>query len=336
MLAAMWGLIWDAVLHSHDPSLASHENLFSLNNPGHFLIIAGLVLSDAGIGGAVWSVARSQRVQPSAIPPGPLGAPEGHTGSAGAFLKKAALAAATTLLLATSGATALALARSAGGQDPTSQHAHDADLEKSASEDAHHRIEEIHAQHHPESDISAATPEQREAARRLLEETIAATHKYRDIDAAIADGYRPPRISSAQMRSAHYSNPAYFRDGKILDPENPEQLVYLQLGNSKPVLAGAVFVVPPGVEPPQPGGPLTIWHDHADTCLNLTTGERRSVDADGNCPEGFRGGLNTGRTPPKMMHVWFTHDLALAYSTSFSPEVFRDLVTLREAGALGG
>lgn len=47
------GLLWDALMHSNDPTLAMHENVFTLSNPSHLMIMLGLV---AGAAGAVWSL----------------------------------------------------------------------------------------------------------------------------------------------------------------------------------------------------------------------------------------------------------------------------------------
>ncbi len=55
------------------------------------------------------------------------------------------------------------------------------------------------------------------------------------------------------------ANPALLQDGLVLDPAQPEVLVY----HEGKTLLGAVFVMPPGARGPAIG-PLTPWHSH--TC----------------------------------------------------------------------
>jgi hypothetical protein len=47
-IAQILGLAWDARLHRLHPDLGSHEGIFTLANPGHALIAAGMALAVAG------------------------------------------------------------------------------------------------------------------------------------------------------------------------------------------------------------------------------------------------------------------------------------------------
>jgi hypothetical protein len=67
------------------------------------------------------------------------------------------------------------------------------------------------------------TPAQRAAADLLLNTTKQAVSRYADLKAALADGYVP--VTPPQLTIVHYVQPAYIRDGRILDPEHVESLV---------------------------------------------------------------------------------------------------------------
>ncbi|MGH2538298.1 MAG: hypothetical protein ACRDHL_12955, partial [Candidatus Promineifilaceae bacterium] len=58
-ICSLLGLAWDAWLHRQDPGLAAHEGLFSLSNPGHVLLMAGLAL--VVLGGLLFLLGRLAR-----------------------------------------------------------------------------------------------------------------------------------------------------------------------------------------------------------------------------------------------------------------------------------
>ncbi|HEV2034320.1 MAG TPA: hypothetical protein VGU71_08995 [Candidatus Dormibacteraeota bacterium] len=53
--ALLLGLALDAYLHAQDPTLAHREGIFTLSNPGHFLLGAGIALVVVGLIGAAYS-----------------------------------------------------------------------------------------------------------------------------------------------------------------------------------------------------------------------------------------------------------------------------------------
>ena len=63
-----------------------------------------------------------------------------------------------------------------------------------------------------------------------------------------------------------------------------------------------------GSHGPAVGGPITRWHDH-ETCRDPATGAKLGLPAGGTCPDG-----QVYRRSGEMMHVWFTDDLATAFS----------------------
>ncbi len=165
--------------------------------------------------------------------------------------------------------------------------------------------------------VGSATAQQRAAATQLLLQTEAATAKYRDPAAAKAAGYdlsaslarherKAPRTadlmkridagtgsSAGKMVMLHVGNKARHRDGKLLDPNAPETLMYAYQGNGKWTLIGVMYIANESYPqaPPDPGGPITRWHYHDKS--------------------GARG---------LMMHIFFVpgNDLAHAYATEMS------------------
>lgn len=141
------------------------------------------------------------------------------------------------------------------------------------------------------------------AADELHRRVSAAIAKYADPAVAAADGYQ---VAGMHGLDFHADNPAYGEDGRILDPERPETLVYAVDSDGPPVLLGALFMMPDRSERgPAVGGPLTIWHAHERVCVGLVplglAGIRSPLGA---CP------LGSVEIPitPEMIHVWTVPD----------------------------
>lgn len=149
------------------------------------------------------------------------------------------------------------------------------------------------AEHHP-------TTAQREAADRLAAATREATRRYATLEAALAAGFALPKPGTGT--DVHMDNQAFRSDGRILDPERPETLVYAIEGG-RATLLGVVFVMEQaGVAAPEPGGPITRWHAH-NICLTALPPGFGIVTPFGNCPA-----LSLNVTTPEMMHVWVVED----------------------------
>jgi hypothetical protein len=56
------GLGWDAYMHATDSSLAAREGIFTLENPSHALIIAGLGITTAALLGVAFLWAQERRI----------------------------------------------------------------------------------------------------------------------------------------------------------------------------------------------------------------------------------------------------------------------------------
>jgi hypothetical protein len=141
-----------------------------------------------------------------------------------------------------------------------------------------------------------ATSEQRDAAARLLADTRASIARYRDPASAIAAGYKSGPASSAEPLR-HFENPANAKI--ILDPNHPQALVYAQTKHGLQLI-GAMYQMPrAGQWGPDPGGPLTQWHQHEGICFSPFGFEFSLETPFWTCPIG-----STGVTTPPMLHVW--------------------------------
>ncbi len=144
-----------------------------------------------------------------------------------------------------------------------------------------------------------ATAVERAATDELVATAQMALARYADPAVAAADGYRVDGLHGIDF---HAANPAYENDGRILDPAHPETLVYAVAPDGRPVLMGAMFLMPKIGEPgPTVGGPLTVWHAHEHVCISLTPpGLAGLLSPLGTCPIGTFDLPLTAQ----MIHIW--------------------------------
>jgi hypothetical protein len=142
-----------------------------------------------------------------------------------------------------------------------------------------------------------ATPDQVAAAQELYATTKAAILPYQDWHRAWAAGYRPG--GPTDMPSTHWMNQAYVNAGYVMDPHRPQGLVYANTKHG-PVLLGAMFQMQHlGQFGPDPGGPLTAWHQHENICFTPFGFEFSFMTPFGTCPIGA---IDISVSP--MLHVW--------------------------------
>jgi hypothetical protein len=163
--------------------------------------------------------------------------------------------------------------------------------------------------------VTAGTPQQQSAARSLLVATEQATAPYGNLATAKAAGFdlqaslaqaekKHPQLATTIARSdagamprsgmlpmLHVGNTANRGDGKVLDPNAPETLMYEYLGHGDWKLIGVMYVANESFPdaPPDPGGEIMRWHYHNKS-----------------------GGQSL------MMHLFFVDDLAHAYAAEMS------------------
>jgi len=163
----------------------------------------------------------------------------------------------------------------------------------------HETDHEAHDDHAHDADCSApVTVDQLGAADDLIRETLAASAKYEQFDAAIADGYVP--ITPANAPLVHYGNIAYMVDGQLLDPNRIESLMYAYDKNRTPYFVGTMYLNDDAsIAPPSPAGCLLQWHDHTNLCIAPGQGMTAVVQPDGSCPAGSSNEVTT-----QMVHLW--------------------------------
>ena len=150
----------------------------------------------------------------------------------------------------------------------------------------------------PVGEDRAATTRERDAADDLYNATVASVARYQDPSVAAADGYN---VAGIYGRDFHAANEAFKSDGRILDPEHPENLIYADTDQG-PVLIGVMFEMEGiGKAGPAVGGPLVVWHAHDNVCFALTPLAIAGLTSPfGVCPLGSL----TIPITNEMLHLW--------------------------------
>ena len=166
------------------------------------------------------------------------------------------------------------------------------------------------------------TPEQREAAERLVEQSIEAARRngWFRFEQALEDGYEPMVDDRA-----HYAHREYVTDGRVLDPERPEFLMFYDTRNGKKLVGAMYLMSDLYAHGPQIGGPATVWHYHLwshERCLWEGLLALGPVDDQGECAEGVPSARSA-----EMIHVWFVDHPGGPFTTNMAlpPSVLREL-----------
>lgn len=322
------GLAWDVYRHSADSTLAQREDVLSLANPSHLMIVAGMAIVAACLLGIAFAWLQERNV--------------GGSGPAGVMLRSVGLpligiVAAGSVWLASqaedgghSHGDALVSADHPHPEGVTADHDH-AHAEETgvilavmaavghlgdATSDAGHSHDEAEpgsmdegSAHHHGQEVPV-TGEQLAAAAEFVAALKQHTAQYGDVRAAMAGGYSQITPDLPGI-AAHFIRGEYLRDGREMDPEHPEVLLYTKRLDGQWKLVGAMFMAEKMTEePPSYFGPLDAWHYHSNLCFTAGAAVRE-VASQAEC----RNGLFVARTAWQV-HVWtvpggngvFAHD----------------------------
>ena len=157
--------------------------------------------------------------------------------------------------------------------------------------------------------LASGTAGDQAAANQLWRATQKATARYQSLTNARADGYVAFNPFTDPL--VHYVNPAYMQDGRVLDPEHVESLVYENTLHGRVLVAAMYSLEDPNAAPPDVGGQLTPWHRHDDLCF---TSGGEVVGAAPSCPPG-----SATYFTPWMLHVWLVPNRYGRFAADLDP-----------------
>lgn len=152
------------------------------------------------------------------------------------------------------------------------------------------------------SGVPGVTAEQQAQAEELVEVTLDKLPQFADVEEIEALGFRS--IGDGFTGHEHFINWNYIDDGRVLDPDYPESLVYDTTGPQKK-LVSAMFMLSRGTDlddAPEIGGPLMQWHVHDDLCFTDDEEQPRVAgvtSVGGECQPPLEK-----LEPVPMIHVW--------------------------------
>ncbi|MBA2624064.1 MAG: hypothetical protein H0U89_00405, partial [Acidimicrobiia bacterium] len=149
------------------------------------------------------------------------------------------------------------------------------------------------------SGVEGVTAKQQAAAENIVADTLRGLPQWADPAVAEAAGFRT--IGDGGTGIEHLVNPAFMANPTILDPDEPESLVYDTSDGGRRLVA-AMYMVEKGTPleaVPDIGGNLMQWHTHTNLCFNAEGRVAGITNADGNCPAELAKPV-----PTPMIHVW--------------------------------
>ncbi len=150
------------------------------------------------------------------------------------------------------------------------------------------------------------TPEQQAEAEELVTISLEKLPQFADIPTIEAMGYRS--IGDAGTGNEHFMKWDLIGDGRVLDPDYPESLVFdVDRETGQKTLAAAMFMANPDDTldtVPAVGGELVQWHVHDNLCYAGETNAWRVADVAPPDEECRPGTHRLSENPVPMVHVW--------------------------------
>jgi hypothetical protein len=283
VVALLAGLALDSYLHAKDPTLAHREGLFTLSNPGHVLLGAGIALVVIGLVGAAYT-----------------------TLPYGVWVRRGLLGGAL-LLVAVSGDIA-GWAASVEWTAPAA----------GSSAAAH-----VHSGSASTTAAPAPTAAQLEAAAKLVHDTKAAVARYADLKTAVAAGYTPMEppetqvvhyVNRAYMTDAYILDPQHIQSLIYFNGKQGPVLIgamYIMPRRSEdgPQVGGSLTVWHQHAN--------ICFDDVTGIAVAFThSGFFDNGGKSGSCPKGS----SVTRTP-QMLHVWLIDNPDGPFATTMDPTV---------------
>jgi hypothetical protein len=154
--------------------------------------------------------------------------------------------------------------------------------------------------------VAGVTSEQQAEAEELVTISLERLPQFSDIPTIEAMGYRS--IGDAGTGNEHFMKWDLIDDGRVLDPDYPESLVFdVNRETGEKTLAAAMYMANLGDTldtVPALGGDLVQWHIHDNLCFMGETNAWRVGDVAPPGEECRPGTFRLGNNLVPMVHVW--------------------------------
>jgi hypothetical protein len=154
--------------------------------------------------------------------------------------------------------------------------------------------------------VPGVTAEQQAEAEELVTISLEKLPQFSDIPTIEAMGYRS--IGDAGTGNEHFMKWDLIADGRVLDPDYPESLVFdVDRETGEKRLAAAMFMANPDdtLDTVTPiGGELVQWHIHDNLCYAGEEGAWRVAGVAAPDQECRPGTFRLSDNPVPMVHVW--------------------------------